>query len=178
MLSMQSSFGHLWIIELQSKPQHSLNQQFSTVLLAIEVPDGSSSTLERDKIAAGGCLGGKSSCRLWDIRLFVWLRATKRSTTATLQKFSNLPLPAKVKVKKLKYFKIQWSPPSESAVHASGFRRLLHTPCPKANALGILQGAVGEGQRWEGCLEGLRHLPWGNSVIQNHQDCTQSTWQR
>lgn len=64
MLSMQSSFGHLWIIEPQSKPQHSLNQQFSTVLLATEVPDGSSSTLERDKIAVGSCLGGEKA--FWD----------------------------------------------------------------------------------------------------------------
>lgn len=76
MLSMQSSFGHLWIIELQSKPQHSLNQQFSTVLLATEVPDGSSSALERDKIAVGGCLGKKNqknnSWRLWDIWLAIF----------------------------------------------------------------------------------------------------------
>lgn len=50
-------------------------------------------------------MGEKSSCRLWDIRLFVWLRVTKRSTTATLYKFSNLPLPAKVKVKKLSILK-------------------------------------------------------------------------
>lgn len=51
MVSMQNSFEHFWIIELQSKPQYSLNRQFSTVLLATEVPDGSSSALERNKTA-------------------------------------------------------------------------------------------------------------------------------